>query len=562
MYKIISTIFLLLLITGCGGGSSEPAAGGGGDPAPTVSGTAATGAALVGVVNVYGSNGGSKLNVVIDAVGNYSADVTGLTAPFFLCAVPTNNTLPSQYSWADGPGTTNITPMTTLTLFYANGGQNPASLVNTWQANQANVSMNLPDAQSAVNANFAGIFSAINAALNINFTTYDFFSTGFNIGDIFDQILDLLGIDLSSGTPVIMVNGAAFTFDPNIDISGINIGGSGGGSGGGTGVGVAGVNPVTPLTSSVTLPNGGLGEFTIESGFDGAIEFVNQSFQLSNGTPPIKVVAVQRVQAADFSCSDGTNVNGALSSDFLTGVVNLDAVLNSQNVSCTSTFQSILPVTISDGQSIDGLLENWGDDFDPANAAQSGLISTTCPSSVNDDLDIDPFTTSCNGSFLTNYTVTDDAGGTHKLSTKFTFSASSSGGGGGGSTGLGSLTISGVDTATIGTSYAPTIQAGSGSGTPFAVAWAGINIGQISIAGTSSSELASITFNTGLVIGGQVVVYSYALNCLSAGVDCSNLQVNETNKQAFFNNLQMPLSGALNNPAMAPVTLNGTLNWE
>ncbi len=558
MYKIISTIFLLLLITGCGGGGgSEPAAGGG-DPAPTVSGTAATGIALDGVVNVYGSSGGSVLDVPVDASGNYSADVTGLEPPFFLCAVPTNNTLPSQYSWADGPGTTNITPMTTLTLFYANGDQDPASLVNTWQANQASVSMNLPNAQSAVNANFIGIFSAINAALNINFTTYDFFSTGFNIGDVFDQILDLLGIDLSSGTPVITVNGAAFTFAPNIDISGINIGGSGGGSGSG----VAGVNPVTPLTSSVTLPNAGLGEFTIESGSDGDIEFVNQSFQLSNGTPPINVVAVQRVQAADISCSDGTNVNGALSSDFSTGVVNLDAAVNSQNVSCTSNFQSILPVIISDGQSITDLLENWGDDFDPANAAQSGLLNTTCPSSVNDDLDIDPFTKSCNGSFLTNYTVTDDEGGTHKLSTKFTFSASSSGGGGGGSTGLGSLTLSGVDTPAIGTSYTPTIQTGSGMGTPFVVVWGGVSIGQLTIGGTSSSELASITFNDSQVIGGQVVVYSYGLICSLPSDDCGNLQVDEINRQAFFNNLQMPLTGFLDNAAMGPVTLNGTLTWE
>lgn len=353
-FLIFALMFSLMAACGGGGGSDGDIIGGG-TPA-TVSGTAATGIAIDGSVNVFGSNGGSALDVPIGASGNYSVDVTGLTAPFFISAVPTNVNQAVQYSFAAAPGTANISEMTTLALFYANGGQNPASLINTWPANQANVSSNLANAQATVNANFVGVFEAISPALNIDFSTYDFFTTRFNIGDNFDQILDLLDVNISGGTPVINVDGNSFAFDPNIDTNGINIGGPGGRS-----------------------------------------------------------------------------------------------------------------------------------------------------------------------------------------------------------MGLGSLTITGVDTSVIGSSYTPTIQTGS-AGVTTSLVWGGTDIGQITVGGNGDQPIL-VTFNDGQLNGGQVVVYSYALNCLLPSDDCSNLQIDIANQQVIFNNLQLPLSGSANNPATGPVTLNGALKF-
>ena len=242
-YKFFTRFILLavlaFVLNGCGGGS-----GGGAGVSKTLSGTAATGAAIDGIVSVYGINGG-VVEVPVAASGVYSADVTGLTPPFCVCAVPNDSGLATQYSYAPQSGTANVTPLTTLALFYANDEQDPANLIAAWPASAASVIAAAPSAQATVNANFVGQFSSV------DFTTYDFLTSPFSIGDTFDQILDLLNIDISSGAPVITVNGAPYTFNPNIDVSGINIGGSTLGSGSGQ-LTIAGLTPSTfvPINSA------------------------------------------------------------------------------------------------------------------------------------------------------------------------------------------------------------------------------------------------------------------------------------------------------------------------
>ena len=294
--KSIVLIASILILSACSGG-------GGGDGASTsiVSGTAATGIALNGVVNAYGSNGGIVTDIPIDASGNYTADVTGLTAPFFFSAIPTNNKLTAQYSWANGTGTANITPLTTLALFYANGDQDPATLVGAWPTQSAAVTMNLPDALAAVNANFAGIFTAINPALNIDFATYDFFSTEFTIGDKYDQILDLLSVELSSGTPVITVDGATFTFDPNIDISGVDIGGSGDNTGGDSDGG-SDDNPAGPGT--VNLLGQWNYRFTLPGSYCSHLAATGTMFVESLDGDPTKMGDI-RINGTNFGINSG-----------------------------------------------------------------------------------------------------------------------------------------------------------------------------------------------------------------------------------------------------------------
>ncbi len=201
-------------------------------------------------------------------------------------------------------------------------------------------------------------------------------------------------------------------------------GSNGDSSDSGTSSNPADIDPVTPLGNSQSQSIPGVGTITMQSGSDGALEVdaQTQSIQLVNGTPSMNVVEVNRVQAIDMSCDNGDSIHGSMTSVYSTGVVSLSGEVNGQSITCSSTFNSILPITIATVAEVEALLEDWGDDLLGDDAANSGFISTTCPSTV-DDADIEPFTNSCDGSILENYTVTDDQGGVHKLSRRYTFSS-------------------------------------------------------------------------------------------------------------------------------------------
>ncbi len=215
-------------------------------------------------------------------------------------------------------------------------------------------------------------------------------------------------------------------------------GGSGSSNNSGSTGGTAGVNPITPLTSSKSQTYTVQGKnrtSTLESGFDGSIEaktesktfngtdFVIQTIQLANGIPSLNVADLQKTEAIDITCDNGISGKLTRSYDYSSGNVVTSGTSSRGNISCTSTFQSILPTTITDETSIDILLQNWGDDDNLNNGMQSGIISSTCPQdNSSDELNnLDPTVVACTGSVLTNYTVTDDNNGIHKLSTKIIF---------------------------------------------------------------------------------------------------------------------------------------------
>lgn len=231
---------------------------------------------------------------------------------------------------------------------------------------------------------------------------------------------------------------------------------SGGSSSSSSSGGVSGVEPVTPLTISKNSTFDLLGRqisLTGEGGSDGDIEVVvggttppslrlalesdpgdfENNFpqlQLKEGVPSISVKAVQRTMAIDFSCDDGTGIRSSTSSDFVTGVVNSQGVVDGANLSCTSTFQSVLPTTIPGMFTVKGLLEDWGTDDDKSKPIEeTGLISTTCPQDGSGFDDNNPFFENCSGSILTNYRVTDSSDRVHNAASKITFSSTGSGGG-------------------------------------------------------------------------------------------------------------------------------------
>lgn len=217
-----------LLLAACNSSDS-------GSTTSALSGTAAVGAPIDGYVYVVDANG-TEVNVATDpATGSWTVSVSGMTAPFMIKVVA-SGTGEVFYSYADAAGVTvNLTPLTHLALFLAFNGDLDA-LYADWAANYSQLTAQaILNAQAIINANFATEMDA----LGLDHTSYDFFGTAFTANSTgIDALLDLLSIsiDFNGNTFTVTVSGnPGFSFDENIDTSGIDIGGgsSGGGNNGG-----------------------------------------------------------------------------------------------------------------------------------------------------------------------------------------------------------------------------------------------------------------------------------------------------------------------------------------
>ncbi len=284
--RLLLALVVALGLSGClhddddDGGASAPASA-------TVSGTAATGAPLVGYVYVTDKNG-TEINVRVGGDGSYSADVTGMSPPFMIRAVPDDTAQPTQYAYASRANVrVNITPLTTLALFLASNQSDLAAMAANWSSRSGEITTTALDAAKAVvNANLLAQYQA----QGLDGTTYDFFSAPFKAdGSGFDALLDTVkvSIDMKGGGITVTVNGAPHTFDPNIDTSAIRLGG-GSGSGGGSGD--------WTLTVSGTVTNSMLGVP------------VDVDVPVSNVPAPPSASEMAQVIAGDYSGAGSVNV--------------------------------------------------------------------------------------------------------------------------------------------------------------------------------------------------------------------------------------------------------------
>lgn len=115
------TAVLLFALTGCSGGDGASSGG-----TSTVSGVAATGAPIVGTVTLKDKSGAIRGPVSTDSNGNFSIDVSGLSAPFILKA-EWGLAPDTLFSVATTSGMANITPITHLALQLA-ANSNPADV--------------------------------------------------------------------------------------------------------------------------------------------------------------------------------------------------------------------------------------------------------------------------------------------------------------------------------------------------------------------------------------------------------------------------------------------------
>jgi len=240
LFKKFTLSLLVLLFSAtlfsCGGG------GGGDDPEPeakSLTGTAATGVPIDGNVLVTDSSIPPKtVMAVIDASGNYTADVTGFTPPLIISAIPsaTNPNQTTEYSFVS-PATfnsdtnikVNISQVTSLALFNANGMQDLDDLEMNWGNLTTPISQqNIDDALAIINANFASLYTG--AGLDSNFDPFQdvFNADGTGFDGILDGLMVVLDPDTNSFT-VTITGMPGFSFDPNIDT-----GGGGGGTGSGS----------------------------------------------------------------------------------------------------------------------------------------------------------------------------------------------------------------------------------------------------------------------------------------------------------------------------------------
>jgi mono/diheme cytochrome c family protein len=137
-----------LVLGGCGGGSAP-----GTLSTQVVSGVASVGATLTGQVSLKDSSATpQQKSTVIGSDGSFAIDVTGMTPPFILQASGTaGGTSYTLHSFAAGPGTANVNPLSNALVASAAGVNDPAELYNHPEAAElAKVGANIPTVTSTL----------------------------------------------------------------------------------------------------------------------------------------------------------------------------------------------------------------------------------------------------------------------------------------------------------------------------------------------------------------------------------------------------------------------------
>lgn len=214
MRNRVRGVFCVLIALVLTAGLLACSSGGGGTPKvdkDTITGTAAAGAPIAGIVNVKGANG-ETATVAIGTDGKFSLDVTGLTAPYILYAEGTvDGKSVKLYSSGVATGTINITPVTDFIVRQALGGDAAAAYA-AWDGTQVTAD-SLAAAETAVQEQLQPVLDAtgVDASVDLVTTPFNADSTGV------DQALDTVSISCdAAGTTATVTNdltGSTYTDD-------------------------------------------------------------------------------------------------------------------------------------------------------------------------------------------------------------------------------------------------------------------------------------------------------------------------------------------------------------
>lgn len=189
--QLLSLSFVLLL-AGCGGGGSSTNDGDA-TSGTTLNGIAAVGAPLMNAhISIKGSRGNQVTSTTSDE-GTFSADVSGLTAPYILKAFDASREL-EFYSYAKTAGNINITPITTIIVSRAlETGVSLNSLFANFDE------LNIADFQTKLTAAIAEMNGLI------DFDDFDhFYGVFIANGTEYDGILDAQNFSYHEGSILIL----------------------------------------------------------------------------------------------------------------------------------------------------------------------------------------------------------------------------------------------------------------------------------------------------------------------------------------------------------------------
>ena len=208
----------IAMLVGCGGGG-----GGGGtttiEETPithALSGVAAAGAPVSGIVHVKGADG-KTASITINANGVYSINVTGITPPYIVYAEGTvDGTAIKIFSAGVAEGVINITPITDLILRNALG-ESAETAYDTWGTDSIS-GTKLAAAETVVQNQLKPVLDAAGVAADA-----DLIATPFNADHTgLDAVLDVLNISYSGNTATVKNNYTGSSYSD--DITNVNDG--------------------------------------------------------------------------------------------------------------------------------------------------------------------------------------------------------------------------------------------------------------------------------------------------------------------------------------------------
>lgn len=225
------------LLTACGGGDDDPPTGGGAGPTATITGLAATGAAIPNAVVTGVNAAGQTVTVSTGADGSFTIAIPE-GAPYGLKI--TDAAGQTWYSYATAAGRANITPLTTLALSQAAGNKPLADVLNAW-ATQKPTADQVLAAAAVVNANLQDVMRAKGvdpAATNV--FTASFSANGQGLDAVLDAMRVSFSCSATSCTQTInSPSGSVLvTWNASISTTGFTVSWSGGATGGGGSVDV------------------------------------------------------------------------------------------------------------------------------------------------------------------------------------------------------------------------------------------------------------------------------------------------------------------------------------
>ena len=207
--KVLLSVLSVLLIAmicmvGCSSDSSSST--------PTVSGVAAAGAPLNGIVYIKGA-GGNTASTFIGAAGTYSftpAELATLTTPYIVYAEGVaSGQVTKIYSAGFNLGRINITPLTDFIIRTALAGD-PDAAYTGWNASSMTL-VDLTAAETAIQAQIQPILNASGNPGAVNLLTISFNATGSGL----DAVLDVVDISFSGNVATVtnVVTGTSYTDD-------------------------------------------------------------------------------------------------------------------------------------------------------------------------------------------------------------------------------------------------------------------------------------------------------------------------------------------------------------